>query len=73
MRALVEQTLAEGRVRERRSRAISKVLDIVLPMLIVLCLLMWRERYNVIEVKDGEISLTQIYAWGCCASCRMDD
>jgi len=67
MRALVEQTLAEGRVRERRSRAISKVLDIVLPMLIVLCLLMWRERYNVIEVKDGEISLTQIYAWGCCA------
>ena len=67
MRALVEQTLAEGRVRERRSRAISRVFDIALPVLIVLCLLLWRERYNVIEVKNGEISLTQIYAWGCCA------
>ena len=66
MRALVEQTLAEGRVRERRSRAISRVFDIALPVLIVLCLLLWRERYNVIEVKNGEISLTQIYAWGCC-------
>ena len=67
MRALVEQALAEGRVRERRSRAISRVFDIALPVLIVLCLLLWRERYNVIEVKNGEISLTQIYAWGCCA------
>ena len=67
MRALVEQTLAEGRVRERRSRAISRVFDIALPVLIVLCLLLWRERYNVIEVKNGEISLTQNYAWGCCA------
>lgn len=67
MRTLVEQTLAEGRARERRSRAISRVFDIALPVLIVLCLLLWRERYNVIEVKDGEISLTQIYAWGCCA------
>ena len=66
MRALVEQTLAEGRVRERRSRTISRVFDIALPVLIVLCLLLWRERYNVIEVKNGEISLTQIYAWGCC-------
>jgi len=67
MRSLVEQTLAEGRARERRSRAISRVFDIALPVLIVLCLLLWRERYNVIEVKNGEISLTQIYAWGCCA------
>ena len=67
MRALVEQTLAEGRVRERRSRAISRVFDIALPVLIVLCLLLWRERYNVIEVKKGEISLMQVYAWGCCA------
>ena len=67
MRTLVEQTLAEGRARERRSRAISRVFDIALPVLIVLCLLLWRERYNVIEVKNGEISLTQIYAWGCCA------
>lgn len=67
MRSLVEQTLAEARVRERRSRAISRVFDIALPVLIVLCLLLWRERYNVIEVKNGEISLTQIYAWGCCA------
>ena len=67
MRTLIEQTLAEGRVRERRSRAISRVFDIALPVLIVLCLLLWRERYNVIEVKNGEISLTQIYAWGCCA------
>ena len=67
MRSLIEQTLAEGRVRERRSRAISRVFDIALPVLIVLCLLLWRERYNVIEVKNGEISLTQIYAWGCCA------
>ena len=48
MRALFEQTLAEGRVRERRSRAISRVFDIALPVLIVLCLLLWRERYNVI-------------------------
>jgi hypothetical protein len=67
MRTLVEQILAEGRARERRSRAISRVFDIALPVLIVLCLLLWRERYNVIEVKNGEISLTQIYAWGCCA------
>lgn len=67
MRTLIEQTLAEGRARERRSRAISRVFDIALPVLIVLCLLLWRERYNVIEVKNGEISLTQIYAWGCCA------
>ena len=67
MRALVWQTLAAGRARERRSRAISKVFDIALPMLVILCLLLWRERYNVIEVKNGEISLTQIYAWGCCA------
>ena len=66
MRALVEQTLAEGRVRERRSRAISRVFDIALPVLIVLCLLLWRERYNVIEVKKGEISLMQVSAWGCC-------
>ena len=62
MRALVEQTLAEGRVRERRSRAISRVFDIALPVLIGLCLLLWRERYNVIEVKNGEISLTQSFA-----------
>ena len=67
MRALVEQTLAEGRVRERRSRAISKVIDVVLPVLVVLCFCLWFERYNILEVKNGEISLTQIYAWGCCA------
>lgn len=67
MRTQVEQALYEGKIRARRNSTISKVLDIVLPMLIVLCLLLWRERYNVIEVKNGEISLTQIYAWGCCA------
>ena len=67
MKTLIERALVEGEKRERRSRAISKVIDVALPVLIVLCLLLWRERYNVIEVKNGEISLTQIYAWGCCA------
>ena len=66
MRALVEQTLAEGRVRERRSRAISKVIDVVLPVLVVLCFCLWFERYNILEVKNGEISLMQVSAWGCC-------
>jgi len=67
MRSLVEQTLAEGKARERRSRAISNVIDVVLPVLVVICLCLWFERYNILEVKNGEISLTQIYAWGCCA------
>ena len=65
--SILEQTLVEGKILERRGRVISKVIDIVLPVLVVVCLCLWRERYNVIEVKNGEISLTQIYAWGCCA------
>ena len=67
MKTLVERTLVEGEKRERRSRAISKVIDVVLPVLVVLCLCLWFERYNVLEVKNGEISLMQVYAWGCCA------
>lgn len=67
MKTLIERAFVEGEKRERRSRAISKVIDIVLPVLVVLCFCLWFERYNILEVKNGEISLMQVYAWGCCA------
>lgn len=67
MKTLIERALVEGLKRERRSRAISKVIDVVLPVLVVLCFCLWFERYNILEVKNGEISLMQVYAWGCCA------
>lgn len=66
MKTLIERALVEGEKRERRSRAISKVIDVVLPVLVVLCFCLWFERYNILEVKNGEISLMQVSAWGCC-------
>jgi hypothetical protein len=67
MKTLIEQALEEAEKRERRSRAISNVIDVVLPVLVVICLCLWFERYNILEVKNGEISLMQVYAWGCYA------
>lgn len=65
MGVLLKQVLADAKRREARSLAMDRVLDVLLPILVVLCLCLWRERHNVLQVKNGEVLVTQVYGWGC--------
>lgn len=66
MSLMIEREISRQRIRAQRFRLICKSYHIVLGLLIVLCVALYFERHDVLEIRRGEISLFRISTWGCC-------